>query len=83
MDNYENSFSSNFLQVILKINIELIVYLFFLKEKSSPNNKIMKKITDTINNSNALKILIDLDPLFNIELIRKILLFQLVNEYWK
>ena len=83
MDNYENSFSSNFLQVILKTNIELIVYLFFLKEKSSPNNKIMKKITDTINNSNALKILIDLDPLFNIELIRKILLFQLVNEYWK
>ena len=83
MDNYDNSFSSNFLQVILKINIELIVYLFFLKEKSSPNNKIMKKITDTINNSNALKILIDLDPLFNIELIRKILLFQLVNEYWK
>ena len=83
MDNYDNSFSSNFLQVILKTNIELIVYLFFLKEKSSPNNKIMKKITDTINNSNALKILIDLDPLFNIELIRKILLFQLVNEYWK
>ncbi len=62
MDNYDNSFSSNFLQVILKINIELILYLFFLKEKSSPNNKIMKKITDTLNNSNALKILIDLDP---------------------
>ncbi len=35
----------------------------------------MKKITDTLNNSNALKILIDLDPLFNTELIRKILLF--------
>ena len=83
MDNYDNSFSSNFLQVILKINIELILYLFFLKEKSSPNNKIMKKITDTLNNSNALKILIDLDPLFNTELIRKILLFQLINEYWK
>ena len=43
----------------------------------------MKKIHDTLKSPTAYKIFIDADQTFNKELLRKLTLFQLINEYWK